>query len=104
MENTSPGTSDMAPRKPTRTTSRPKSPPPVYDTKPSVRFATCQNFVVEIPKVTEDMKPFLFYTKKDVKRFRMNEHRRQEEQIRAYMEYLNEKDNALDASPSIFDK
>ena len=95
--------SDVAPRKPTRTTSRPKSPPPVFDGKPSVRFATNQNFVVEIPKVTEDMKPTLFYTKRDVKRFRMNEHRRQEAQIRAYVEYLNEKDNALDSTPSIYD-
>ena len=95
--------SDVAPRKPTRTTSRPKSPPPVYDGKPSVRFATNQNFVVEIPKVTEEMKPNLFYTKRDVKRFRMNEHRRQEAQIRAYVEYLNEKENALDSTPSIYD-
>ena len=95
--------SDVAPRMPTRTTSRPKSPPVVYERKPYVRFATNQNFVVEIPKVTEDMKPTLFYTKRDVKRFRMNEHRRQEAQIRAYVEYLNEKDNALDSSPSIYD-
>jgi len=98
------GASDMAPRKPTRTTSRPSLPPAVIREKPSVRFATNQNFVVDIPKVDESMKSVLYYTKRDVKRFRMNEHRRQEERIRDYMEYLNAKDNALDPSPSIFDK
>lgn len=92
---------DVAPRKPTRTTSRPISPPPPRSVV--VRFADNCTQVVEIPKVSEDMKPFLFYTKRDVKRFRMNEHRRQEEQIRSYMEYLNQKENVLDASPSLYD-
>jgi hypothetical protein len=94
--------SDVAPRKPTRTTTRPISPP--LPRPAVVRFADDNNNqVVEIPKVSEDMKPFLFYTKRDVKRFRMNEHRRQEEQIRSYMEYLNQKENALDGTPSLYD-
>ncbi|CAB9522460.1 expressed unknown protein [Seminavis robusta] len=93
--------SDVAPRKPTRTNSRPISPPPPRPVV--VRFADNFNQVVEIPKVSEEMKPYLFYTKRDVKRFRMNEHRRQEEQIRSYMKYLNQKENALDASPCLYD-
>jgi len=100
---------DVAPRKPSRTSSRAISPPAAAAAKlpppirPMVRFAENRTTSVEIPKVTEEMKPKLFYTKRDVKRFRMNEHRRQEEQIRAYMEYLNKKHNALDNSTSIYD-
>ena len=96
--------SDVAPRKPRRSNSRSDEDSFRSVDRPYVRFAEHKTTVFEIPKVSEEMKPVLFYNKSDVQRFRMNEHKRQEMQIREYMGYLNQKQHSLKhGSPTMFD-